>query len=361
MEYSRSVAAFLDACTDCVGCVSCTAACPFLQRYGTPDEIITGHPQDAFLCTNCGGCSSKCALGLAPADALFQTKCDLIRTGNIPSMVRQALSKARNFADTGHRFPFIYYSATDTVFWPGCGLAGMYPSIVRKIPEILSKNLGIKVGVVLDCCYDPVYQLGDVNMTKTAIKSIKENLKRHNISRVITGCPNCHKIFSRLLKNITIEHILAVIPQDEFAPILGEKIYLHHPCPALLSGRIRQQTRELLIDRQDQMTVLDSQELLCCGYGGALSSISPALAEQFTYRIIDASGERPIVTYCTGCKHRFIKYRKNSYHILDLLQGFRPLQKPVPSLHRWINRLLLSLSERFKSLVLTSCIWIIFS
>ncbi len=250
MEHSQNVEAFLDACTDCAGCGSCAASCPFLQRYGTPDEIITGHPQDVFLCTNCGVCSSKCALGLSPAEVLFQTKCDLIRTGNIPDTVRQALSKARSFADTGHHFPFAYYSTTDTVFWPGCGLAGSYPAIVRKIPGILGNHLGSRVGIVLDCCYDPVYQFGDVDTVSMAMESIRGNLKRHNISRVITGCPNCQKIFSLFLKDIRVEHIVEVIPRDAFTPALKKQMYLHHPCPTLLSGRIRQQTKELL-DRQD--------------------------------------------------------------------------------------------------------------
>ena len=355
MEYSQSVGAFLDACTDCAGCGSCSASCPFLRRYGTPDEIIKDHPQDVFLCTNCGGCSSRCALGISPAEALFQTKCDLIRAGNIPDTIQQALNAARSFADTGHHFPFVHYSVADTVFWPGCGLAGSYPAIVRKVPDILSEHLGIKVGVVLDCCYDPVYQFGDVNTTGTAIKSIRENLKSHKISRVITGCPNCQKIFSLFFKDITVEHILEVIPQNEFAPILGKDIYLHHPCPTFLLGRIREQTKKNS-DRQDLEIILDSQEPLCCGYGGGLSTTSPALADQFIDRIINASGERLIVTYCTGCKHHFIKHGKKSYHILEFLPGIRPLQKPVPSFHRWINRLLLSLLERTKSLALTSCI-----
>ncbi len=355
MKYSQSVGAFLDACADCAECGSCTASCPFLQRYGTPDEIIIGHPQDVFLCTNCGGCSSKCVLGLSPAESLFQTKCDLIREENIPDAVRRVLSEARGFADTGHRFPFAYYSTTDTVFWPGCGLAGSYPAIVRKIPEILNKHLGIKVGVVLDCCYDPVYQLGDVNTTSAAIKSIRVNLKRHNISRVITGCPNCQKIFSLFLNDIKVEHILEVMPRDAFTPTLKEQIYLHHPCPTLLGGRIRQQTKELL-DRQDQLTILDSQEPLCCGTGGGLSGISPALAGQFIDRIIHASGGRPIVTYCTGCKKRFIKRGKRSFHILEFLPGIEPLQKPIPSFQRWINRLLLSFSQRINGIALTPCI-----
>jgi Fe-S oxidoreductase len=278
----------------------------------------------------------------------------LIRTGNIPDTVLQALSKARRFADTGHRFPFVYYCRTNTVFWPGCGLAGSYPAIVRKIPEILSDHIGTKVGVVLDCCYDPVYQFGDINTVNTAMESIRENLKRNNISRMITGCPNCQKIFSLFLKDITIEHILEVMPRDAFTPALKKEIYLHHPCPTLLSGRIRQHTKELLA-LQDQ-AILDSREPLCCGYGGGLSTISPALAGQFIDRIMHASGDRSIVTYCTGCKNRFIKRGKRSFHILEFLPGIEPLQTTVPSFQRWINRLLLSLSQRIKGLTLTPCI-----
>jgi Fe-S oxidoreductase len=283
-------------------------------------------------------------LGLSPAEAIFQTKFDLIQAGTIPGTVRQALNAARGFADTGHRFPFAYYSTTETVFWPGCGLAGSYPAIVRKIPEILSEHLGIEVGVVLDCCYDPVYQFGDVSTASTAIESIRENLKRHNISRVIIGCPNCQKIFSLFLKDITVEHIMEVIPQDAFTPALEKQIYLHHPCQPFQTGHIRQQTREL-IDRQGRV-VFNSLEPLCCGYGGGLSTISPALAGQFIDRIMHASGDRPIVTYCTGCKNRFIKRGKNSFHILEFLRGIRPLQKPVPSFQRWINRFVLVLAFR---------------
>jgi uncharacterized membrane protein YdjX (TVP38/TMEM64 family)/Fe-S oxidoreductase len=347
MEHSQSVEAFLNACTACTGCGSCATSCPFLQTYGTPDTIITGHPQDVFLCTNCGGCVSRCPSGLSPAEALFQTKCDMIRAGNIPDTVRQALKGARGFADTGHHFPFVSYSTTDTVFWPGCGLAGMYPAIARKIIGILSEHLGTKVGMVLDCCYDPVYQFGDVTKAGTAIKSIRARLKSHNISRVITGCPNCQKIFSLFFKDIKVEHILEVLPRDAFEFELEKHIYLHHPCPSFQSETIRQTTRELF-DRQDQ-TIVDSRESLCCGYGGGLATLSPPLAEQFTDRIIQASGENPIVTYCTGCKDRFMPKGKSSFHILEFLPGITPLQKPVSSLRRWINRFLLSFSQQIKS------------
>jgi Fe-S oxidoreductase len=259
--------------------------------------------------------------------------------------VRQALKKARRFAHTGHHFPFVFYSSHDTVFWPGCGLAGLYPAVVGRIVDILGGHLGADVGLTLDCCYDPVYQLGDIEAVGAALKSIEERLKRRSISRVITGCINCQKVLSEFLKSVTVEHILEALPRDAFTAIPEKHIYLHHPCPTFRSdSSIREQARELL--GAGMGTITESREPMCCGYGGGLSSLSPDLAGQFTKRIIEDAGEEPIVTYCTGCQDRFARYGKGSTHMLELLRDSEPLRKPVSPFRRWGNRLLLSLSQK---------------
>jgi len=256
--------------------------------------------------------------------------------------VRQALKKAHRFAGAGHHFPFVHYSSHDTVFWPGCGLAGSYPAVVRRIVDILGEHLGTDVGLTLDCCYDPVYQLGDTDAVSAALKRIEERLKRRSISRMITGCINCQKVLSKFLRDVTVKHILEILPWDAFTTIPEKHIYLHHPCPIFRSGsNIREQARGLL-GRVDK-TIAESREPMCCGYGGGLSSLSPALAGQLTKLIIEKAGENPIVTYCTGCQDRFAKYGKSSAHILELLRGIEPRRKPVSPFRCWVNRLLLSL------------------
>ena len=271
MGRSQEVQVFIDAGA-CRGCGSCATACPLIETRGTPDEIITECPADVLLCANCGVCSSMCPSGLFPAEALFYAKHDLIQSGNIPDRVRQVLRRACRFADVGHHFPFVYYSSHDTVFWPGCGLAGLYPAIVRRTIDVLSYRLNTEVGVALDCCYDPVHQFGDVDTVSAATRRIQERLRKRNISRVITGCINCQKILSKFLKDITVEHILEILPRDAFTTAPEKHIYLHHPCPIFHSGSlIRQRARELL-GRVDK-TIAESQEPMCCGYGGGLSSL----------------------------------------------------------------------------------------
>lgn len=258
--------------------------------------------------------------------------------------VRKAWRKARRFAYTGHHFPFVYYSSCDTVFWPGCGLSGVYPAIVRRIVDILGGHLGADVGLTLDCCYDPVYQLGDVEAV-AALRSIEERLKRRSISRVITGCVNCQKVLSQFLPGVTVEHVLEILPKDAFMPVSERHIYLHHPCQVFQFNSIGQQARELL-GRKDERGISEAHEPMCCGYGGGLSALSPAQAGGLTKSIIEAAGENPIITYCTGCQDRLARHGKSSSHILELLRGIEPGRKPVSKSRRWVNRLLMSLSQR---------------
>ena len=258
---------------------------------------------------------------------------------------RQVLRKAHRFAGTGHHFPFVHYSSSSTVFWPGCGLAGLHPAVVRKAIDILGKHLGTDVGVALDCCYDPVYQLGDIDAARTASKRIEERLRRRNISQVITGCINCQKVLSRFLRDVTVKHFLEVLPPGIFTTIPEKHIYLHHPCPTFdLGSSIREHAENLL--GLEGRTISESPKAMCCGYGSGLSSLSPVLAGQLTKLIIEAAGENPIVTYCTGCQDRFAKYGRGSTHVLELLCGSGPRGKQVSSFRRWVNRLLLALSQK---------------
>ncbi len=84
-----------------------------------------------------------------------------MRGHQIPTPVSKAFNGAMAFAKTGHGFPFSFYAKTETVFWPGCGLAANRPGLIRHVRKILGKHLQQKVGLVLDCCYDPVFGLGD--------------------------------------------------------------------------------------------------------------------------------------------------------------------------------------------------------
>src|SRR3990170_7445766 len=126
------------------------------------------------------------------------------------------MNSASGYAMRGHKPPFVYYSSSsDTVFWPGCGLAGTSPEVVRKTVRLLSNHLNKKVGLVLDCCFDPLYQLGDVDSVKGASERVHYKLGKHKITHIITGCTNCRKTLSQYLLDIKVEHIFETLSNND--------------------------------------------------------------------------------------------------------------------------------------------------
>jgi Fe-S oxidoreductase len=284
-------------------------------------------------------------LDLSPADAFFATKERLVREDRIPANVRKALDGARGFAKTGHVFPFSFYGSADTVLWPGCGLAANRPGMVRQLPNILSRHLGIKVGLILDCCFDPVYGYGDTETAHSALGAINRRLRDSGVTKVITGCLNCHKLLSRHLEGLEVTFILEALPPNLFssfpvtdAPsVSGKGVYLHHPCPSARCEGIRDNAWELFafLHRSGSTSGADSSSgggntsrqtpdnplaedsgPQCCGAGGGLPSSAPELADRFLDRIIASGKGRTIVTYCIGCRNRFLRRGASAIHLL---------------------------------------------
>lgn len=407
MELPLNIKEFVKNCSSCK---KCQRVCPFLDTYGMPNEIITEKPEKVFLCSNCKACDTVCKEKLLPSDALFEMKSILMRNGPIPEEVRNAKQSASGFAMRGHKFPFSYYPATDTAFWPGCGLAGTSPEIVKKTVGLLSEHLNKKVGVVLDCCFDPLYQLGDVESAKKASERIEERLKKNKITQLITGCMNCTKILSSHLSEMKVEHILKVLYGDSGNPAQlmvsdnpslplfnsplikggyrGVKesnggLFLHHHCPSFGIDGIRERAKayvqmfnKVLLKEDNKISnpppspfskgglsgsppfikegegglqaeIKESVRPFCCGHGGGISSLSPDLSDKFTEKVMKASNGSPVVTYCMGCKGKFLEKGQKAYHLLEFITGVKPIEKPVASGKKWVNRFFFSMSQKF--------------
>lgn len=322
-----------------------------MSEFGTPDEILAGRPEVSFYCTSCRRCDSVCPLELSPSSAFFETKERLIRERKIMPPVQKALNGARGFAKAGHGFPFSYYGKTKTVFWPGCGLAANNPRLVRRIQDILSRDLKQKVGLVLDCCFDPVYELGDTQTSFAALQEIDRRLRDGGVKKVITGCLNCHKLLSKHLRSVEVVFILQTLSPDVFHRRDQRQFYLHHPCPSLQWEGIRHTARDAAsrIYPSDLSPATDHHAAsvpLCCGSGGSLTSISPERANRFLDEILRQAAGRTIVTYCTGCQNRFLQTGAEAVHLLECLMDEAP-RRTVPSpLRQWANRLVLAARAR---------------
>lgn len=336
----NKVDSFLEKCPSCE---QCQTVCPFLDRYGTPDRIIRHDPGLAFLCTNCTACDGRCPLDIRPSEALFLTKNRLIREGKVEGKARSALKSARGFASRGHKKPFVHYSGNETVFWPGCSLAGTSPETVKKMTALLKKVLDTEVGLVLDCCFDPLYQMGDTHSAREACERIRKRFERAGNRRVIVGCLNCRKVFRDFLPGMQIEYVLEILPEDTVMQIPGGHPYMHYPCPFYRFEGISE-TAKAMVERSTREMVDEQKVPACCGLGGGVHEQDPSLADAFTQKVtMDAYGSI-IVTACMGCKNTFLRKGRETYHILELISGARPGKRPVPSAIKWANRLKLAQS-----------------
>jgi Fe-S oxidoreductase len=343
---SSGIPEFLDRCT---ACGACAGVCSFLKTTGTPDTIVSRENRGAFLCTSCGACDSICPEGLSPREALMQAKSRLIAAGQVSQAVDRAVHSSLRFAEWGRTFPFTYYPSVDIVFWPGCLLAGSRPDIVKKAAGVLSAHFKARVGVALDCCFDPAYQVGDLASVQDASRRIGERIRKHGITRVVTGCANCLKIFSRYLPDIKAEHIIEVLPERSLRALPDREYYLHHPCPSYEFNSIQGKVKQHLAGQVISFT--EPSHAICCGLGGGMEVLSKEKSDSFTQEVISASRDLPIITYCMGCKEHFLKKGKRTYHILEFLTDARPAEQPVSSFKKWINRFLLSLYVRVKEIL----------
>ncbi|NTW76418.1 MAG: hypothetical protein HGB33_01305 [Syntrophaceae bacterium] len=331
----------------CLGCGTCAEVCPFLSEFGTPHKILLDPPEATFYCTSCRRCEAVCPLGLSPAAAFLETKQRLVRENQMSSSVRKALDDAKAFAKAGHGFPFSFYGIADTVFWPGCGMPANRPELIRKVQDILGRHLEQKVGLVLDCCHDPVFELGDSQTALTALQEINKRLLDSGVKRVISGCLNCHKLLSKYLQSIQVVFILEVLPPEIFKQQQDEHgaIYLHHPCPSSRWVNIPDAARDVInhvYPSRASDGKVERSEPLCCGSGCGLTTTSPELADRFLERIVQEGNGRTIVTYCAGCQNRFLKRGVEAVHLLECLAGVEPRKKVPSPAAQWINRLVLA-------------------
>lgn len=319
-------------------------ACPFLERCGLPGDILQS-PEDAvFFCTNCRACAHVCSVGLSPASVFHAEKSERIRRGLLSPRVQKALGGAAAYAKRGHSFPFSVWKPAQTVFWPGCGLVGSIPDAVKAVQVMLAEELKSPVGLVIDCCFDPLWQLGDMDAVTSAVEQIGNRFRQCGVSRVVTGCVNCAKVLGSLLPDITVQHALEIIPPERFSQDAHSGT-LHHPCPSARIAGLQESA-----SRCAQTPYHDDLPPACCGCGGGLHVLDSELSAAFAGRALINSPGKPVVTYCVGCKSAFQKKAVSVTHIFEYLPGVSPNAGPVGSAQKWLNRLAAGLRVRFTSL-----------
>jgi uncharacterized membrane protein YdjX (TVP38/TMEM64 family)/Fe-S oxidoreductase len=312
----------------CTACGLCQKECAFLRKYGNPKEIAEQYDpckkEDQgmpFECSLCGLCAAVCPEGVDPEGLLLEMRRETVRRGggNYPEH-----AVLRGYERRGTARTYSYYGLPadcDTVFFPGCTLSGTRSDTVILAYQQLKEEIS-SLGIVLDCCTKPSHDLGRQDHFMAMFEEMRGYLTGHGVGRVIVGCPNCHKMFTRYgtgLLTKSIYEIMAERSADHTLPIRGA-VTVHDPCVMRLDGAIQGSVRELIKRRGHTIEEMPhtGSLTLCCGEGGGVGSIAPDLAASWGRLRQDEAAGRNVVTYCAGCANTLGRLVP-TVHVLDIL------------------------------------------
>lgn len=186
-----------------------------------------------------------------------------------------------------------------------------------------------------NCCGSPVLNTGKIsNFRRLAEKNLTQ-FKKYSITKIITGCPACYKIFAkdypRALKenwDINVEHITQtlekLIDNNELKlKKIPKSITYHDPCHLGRHMGEYQAPRKIL-----EMVTNDYREMrltkeysMCCGAGGGVSANFPERAEKVAAERVEQAGETKadiLVTTCPMCDLQLFYNARGKIKVMEL-------------------------------------------
>lgn len=312
----------------CAGCDTCREACAFLKEYGNPGEIAKGVENlpdtwmdRAFECSLCGLCSAICPKGLDVPAMFLALRRRAVTAGRVDlSRYRRILGYEKRGNSRRFRFYGIPKNC-DTIFFPGCTLPGTRPRTTLDTIRFLRRQIP-GIGVVLDCCAKPSHDLGRQDYFKPVFGRLTQCLRAAGVTRVITACSSCHKVFRTHAPEFRVETVYEVLagqyPSGRAGA--GRGVTVHDACQTRFEPRVHTAVRRLLTGCGLEVTEAEHSgaRALCCGEGGAVARAAPKFSSGWTQKRVRESDGLPIAAYCAGCTS-FLSGQAPSFHVLDLV------------------------------------------
>jgi Fe-S oxidoreductase len=218
----------------------------------------------------------------------------------------------------------------NTLYYPGCLTKYVSVDIEKNYQAIFRKSRidFIQLKEIEQCCGSPVYNAGYAEDFRNLIKKNLQVFKEHNVTKIITNCPACYKVFSKDYPensrewNIKAEHATIVIwnavknGKLKVKKCFSEEITYHDPCHLGRHCGIYEEPREILkaIGFSIKEMANNREDALCCGGGGGLKTNQPAISNRIAdMRIKQAeeTGVKKMLTTCPLCYHQLKENCKN--------------------------------------------------
>ncbi len=343
-------------CLDC-HCGLCVQDCEFLSRAGAPKELarrlLAGlEPLEtrttAYSCNICQLCATVCPEGLDTGRMMLEARREAVRAGLGPLPQHKPIV---GYWKAGISGPFTLAMAepgrqrSRRLFFTGCALPAVMPAHTLTAYDALRRNYP-GTGVLMYCCGAPADMLGlegGFDATRAAILRAAEEL---GAEELIAACPDCTHTLKSALPELTITTLWERLAGQWSPPAKADTVpvALHDSCKARHEDGLHAAVRQLLREGGGELDDIEYSRQLarCCGFGGMIAPVAPEISRAVSTRRA-AESDRPMVTYCAGCRMALKGCGKDSVHMLDFLLSDdwrRAAARKAPGpLTRYANRL----------------------
>ncbi len=343
-------------CLDC-HCGLCVKDCEFLSKHGTPKDlarrVLAGvEPLEtrttAYSCNVCELCATVCPEGLDTGRLMLEVRREAVRAGLGPLPQHKPIV---GYWKAGVSGAFTLAMAepgrqrSRRLFFTGCALPAVAPGHTLTAYDALRRNYP-GTGVLMYCCGAPADLLGleaGLEATRAGILRAAEQL---GAEELIVACPDCIHTLKSAIPELTITTLWERLAGHWSPPVKDDTVAvsLHDSCKARHEDGVHAAVRQLLREGGGVLEDIEYNQHLarCCGLGGMIAPVAPGLSRAVTMRRA-AESERPMVTYCAGCRMALKGCGKESVHMLDFLlsDDWRrdAARKPPGPLTRYANRL----------------------
>jgi Fe-S oxidoreductase len=313
---------------ECSQCNLCRKQCAFLQRHGNPAVIANGFNfHDRFFlnipfeCNLCELCSIVCPEGLNPSEIFLKMRRQIVYLNDNNFLRYKPLL---DYEKRGLSKRYSYYGLppkSDTVFFPGCALAGTRPKQTLRLFHYLKEHFP-DIGIVLSCCSKPSHDLGRNNFFKENFDKIKKCLEKQGVKKVLVACPGCYTIFKRYGDPIQVETVYEVMEQKGLPDLknISGSVCIHDPCAARSYENIHSAVRHLVLSVGLDVSEMEhsGKSTICCGEGGAVNFMDSELSGKWALLLSKEARNKIIITYCAGC-YEILSKVASVGHIIDFI------------------------------------------
>jgi Fe-S oxidoreductase len=345
-----------ERCLDCE-CGLCVKDCEFLTKHCDSPKDLARRVKDweredvlkmVYSCNVCTLCATVCPENLDTGAMLLEARREAVEAEKGPLKVHKGIVGYFN-AGVSKTFSLVMpepgRSKSKSLFFTGCGLPATAPKHTIRVYEELRKHYR-GTGVLMYCCGAPVELLGMESAFETARQQMLRMIESVGAEELVAACPDCAHLLKEAVPEVKTTTVWEKLAGKWHPPREreGAVISIHDSCKARHMPDLHDAVRHILQDGGSEIQDIDYKGELarCCGFGGMIYPVDSELSQSISKRRGDES-DKPMITYCAGCRMALAGCGKESIHILDFLLSSdwekATRKKPPGSLGRYANRL----------------------